>query len=248
MPNIAICDDNTADRQHLVALTKQWVSEQKEEIDVRAFSSAYELLDAAAQYEPPDIFILDILMPEMTGISLGEQLQRYVTDPLLIYLTSSEDYYAEAFRLYAFQYLRKPVSGAALFPVLNKALARCKKQKNNVFSLKTSQGAVRIPVRTIAYIELRAHVAHVHLESGECIKSLYIRTGFDHFLEPLLEQARFVKTHVSFAVNLDFAARLATGVLSLTTGDSVPVARSFAVEVQRRYMAYGLRDEGSGTV
>lgn len=248
MPNIAICDDNTADIERLVALTKQWVSRQKEEIGVRAFSSAHELLDAVSQYAPPDIFILDILMPEMTGISLGEQLHRYVSDPLLIYLTSSEDYYAEAFRLYAFQYLRKPVSGAALFPVLDKALARCKKQKDNVFSLKTSQGVVQIPVRTIAYIELRAHIGHVHLASGECLKGLYMRTGFDTFLEPLLGQERFVKTHVSFAVNLEYAARLATGILSLTTGDSVPVARSFAAEVQRRYMAYGLRDEGSGTV
>lgn len=244
MLNIAICDDDFTDADRINKLVLTWASRRQEEIRIQRFTSAYLLLDEVSHGAAFDIFLLDILMPEMTGISLGERLQTHLTEPLLIYLTISEAFYPDAFRLYAFQYLCKPVTQGSLSSVLDKALLRCEKRKKDIFVLKTADGIVQIPLHTIVYAELLSHVCHIHLSDGCELQSQYLRTGFDSFIEPLLGRQRFIKTHTAFVVNLEFSGKLTPTALTLTTGATVPVTRNFTEQVQRRYMDYALQEEG----
>ena len=52
-----------------------------------------------------------------------------------------------------------------------------------------------------------------------------------------------MKTHTAFIVNLDFVSRLTANSLTMTTGVIIPITRAFSTTVQRRYIAYGLREE-----
>lgn len=241
--NFALCDDNQMDIDKAAKLIKEWASWRQEAVHVTSFTSPYGLLDAVSRGDNFNIFVLDILMPEMTGISLGEHLNQILTDPLLIFLTNSEDYYPDAFRLYAFQYICKPPRKDVLFPVLDKAAARCEKNKSDMFLLKTADGIARIPYQAIVYVELRAHICHFHLIDGQHLESLYLRTSFDSFIKPLMQQDQFVKTHTSFVVSLEFTSKLTVNALLLSTGATIPVARSFAAGVRQRYFDYGLREE-----
>lgn len=246
MLTLAICDDNKNDLAIIAELISEWILQQKDtEIVIKQFTSPYALLDEVRSGKAFDLFLLDILMPEMTGISLGERLHTLLSDPLLIFLTSSEDYYSDAFRLYAFQYICKPIQKSSLFEVMDKVLLRCEKRRQNVFALKTANGIVQFPIHTLVYAELFRHICHFHLANGTNLQSQYLRTGFDNFIAPLLLDRRFIKTHTSFLVNLSFAGKLSQNNLTLTTGEAVPVTRTFADEVSRRYMEYALWVEGS---
>lgn len=244
MLTLAICDDDKTELGHLTTLVREWSATHPDaEICVRSFSSPYALLTAAERGEAFDMFLLDILMSEMSGIKLGEKLRDLFTEPLLIYLTISEEYYPDAFRLYAFQYLCKPVNGEALREVLDRALARCARHRQSVFMLKTAGGMVRVPMHSLVYVELLAHICHFHLADGTVLQSKYLRTGFGEFLAPLLQHHGLIRTHAAFAVNCAFVAKLSAGKILLTTGGDIPVSRSFAGEVQRRYVEYALREE-----
>ena len=162
---------------------------------------------------------------------------------LIVYLSSSRDYYPDAFRLYAFNYICKPVEKDILFPLFDKIANRLQQQNGSVFILKTATGIQQISFHMVVYAELLSHVCHFHLADGRHLKSLYLRSGFNQFLAPLLEQPNFIKTHTSFVVNLNYASSLTTNTLSLTTGDTVPVARSFTAKVQQSYISYWLREE-----
>lgn len=241
---LAMCDDDKRDLEKTESLIKEWsCGQNKPEIKVKKFYSPFSLLDAVSEGGVFDAFFLDILMPEMTGITLGEQLSNMLTDPLIVYLSSSKDYYPDAFRLYAFNYICKPASKDILFPLLDKIACRCSQRNNNIFVLKTSEGILQIPFHMIVYAELLSHVCHFHLADGRHLKSLYLRSSFDRFLSPILEQPNFIKTHTSFMVNLNYSCGLTTGSLSLTTGSTVPVARSFSVKVQQRYISHWLKEE-----
>lgn len=244
MVTVAVCDDNPRDLEAIGTLVGEWARSRS--VEIRLFSSAYDLLAAAAKGEGFDLFLLDILMPEMTGISLGERLRELYAEPLLIYLTSSEDYYPDAFRVYAFQYLCKPVQRQLLFDVLDKGLGRCRRRSQDVFPVKTAQGIVQVAFSTLVYAELRDHVCYFHLADGSVIQSRYLRTGFDEFLAPLLQSCLFVKPHTSFVVNLNYAGKLTSASLGLTTGESVPVARAFGENLRSRYFAHALGKAGEG--
>lgn len=239
MLRFAICDDDPADIQQIADLIRAWShTPNKPSVTISPFQSPYNLLDAVADGESFEVFLLDILMPEMTGIALGEQLCAVLADPLIVYLTSSQEYYPDAFRLYAFNYICKPISPDNLFPVLDKIVSRCQAEKNKIFLLKTAEGLLQISFHNIVYIELLSHVCHFHLTDGRELKSQYLRTGIDQFLEPILSQPNFIKTHTSFVVNLDFSDRLTNRSLSLTTGATIPVSRSYAAKVRQSYMEH----------
>jgi len=243
MLRLAICDDDRTDLKKTAEMIREWCHCQNNpDIRIHSFRSPYNLIDSVQAGETYDIFLLDILMPEMTGISLGEQLSSLLADPVIVYLSSSRDYYPDAFRLYAFSYICKPAEKDNLFPVLDKFASRYSQQKDPVFILKTSEGIRHIPLHNIVYAELLSHICHLHLADGQHLKSLYLRSGLNQFLAPVLEQPNFIKTHSSFVVNLDYSSRLCTGYLALTDGNSVPVARSFAAKVQQSYIDYWLQE------
>lgn len=244
MIQLAICDDDKRDLAKTSDLIREWsLKPNKPELKIKKFTSPFPLLDAVSKGEAFDIFLLDIIMPEMNGISLGEQLSGLLAEPLMVYLSSSTEYYPDAFRVYAFNYICKPVDRKVLFPVLDKVTNRLKHRKNNVFTLKTADGIIQIPLHSIVYAELLSHVCHFHLADGRHFKSQYLRSSFNQFLAPILNQSNFIKTHTSFVVNLNYSSRLTSSSLSLTTGDSVPIARSFAAKVQQHYISYWLGEE-----
>lgn len=243
MLTLAVCDDDEADLKKISEILNEWTAVQPNlEFDIRLYSSPFALLDAVSHGRHIDIFLLDILMPEMTGITLGEKIQTYILEPLIIFLTSSEDYYPDAYRLYAFQYVCKPLHKTELLDVLDRAFSRCDKQRHSVFTMKTSNGLIQIPLHTIVYVELLSHICHFHLNDNTTIQSQYLRIGFDKFIGPLLKHKRFVKTHTAFIVNLSFVGKLTPSSLTLTTGEQIPVTRTFSDMVQRSYMEYALRD------
>lgn len=90
----------------------------------QTFPSAREFLDV---YDPmqPGCLILDIFMPEMSGLELQEELNRRGAVIPVVFITAHSDVptAVEAMRRGAFNYLQKPFRNADLIDSLRKALA-----------------------------------------------------------------------------------------------------------------------------
>lgn len=111
---IAICDDN---REDVLSLRKLLVGHE-----VRIFSEAAGLLSdikkGGIQY---DLYLLDIFMGEsMNGIELAEKLRSRQEDAIFCFISTSDNFYREAYDLYAVQYLIKPVKEEEMRLLLDK--------------------------------------------------------------------------------------------------------------------------------
>ena len=69
-----------------------------------------------------DVVFLDVRMPELNGIELGNVLRRFAAPPAIVYVTAYEEYAVRAFDIGACDYLLKPVSRARLRTALERAL------------------------------------------------------------------------------------------------------------------------------
>ena len=112
MLEVAICDDDKEDLDKAALMLDKILSEYQVQYQIRSFLSANELLN---NNDKIDIGILDISMEELGGITLGRKLKEKNHDIKIIYITSYEEYMAQAInKVHAFSFLCK----GQFFPIV----------------------------------------------------------------------------------------------------------------------------------
>ena len=71
------------------------------------------------------------------------------------------------------------------------------------FTVRTVDGERKLRYSSIMYVERDGQTLRITTSSGSVYQSVTLRESFSAKLKPLLEDERFVQTHVSFVVNLD---------------------------------------------
>lgn len=124
------------------------------------------------QKEPVDVAILDINMPEMSGIELARHMQKLESTPAIIFATAFDDYALEAFEVNAIDYLVKPVRAERLLAALQKARRLAPAQTaalNSVDRRARSHLAIHergrvklVPVKEVVYFKAELKYTTVH--------------------------------------------------------------------------------------
>lgn len=240
MLRVAHIDDKPEDLAHHQALMTEYFSLRPHlKGELAPFSSQEELLEAAGR-ESFDLYLLDILMPGENGIQLGRRLREVDRRGAIIYLTSSPDFAVESYATRAFYYLLKPVERQQLFQVLDDAVQSLSAQLEESVVIRDRGGMRRLAVEQVVYAELSAKRLCCHLASGEVIQSVTLRESFRDAAAPFLERRAFAMCGVSFVVNLGHVTKVERGRVQLSTGESIPLSRTYREEFTSRWLDYHL--------
>lgn len=107
MLEIAICDDDKEDLNHVIKMVREILEYHEIEYNLQAMNSAKMMLEEIKRI---DIAILDISMEELDGIELGRILKIRYPEIKLIYITSYEEYCMQVINdIHAFSFLCKPI-------------------------------------------------------------------------------------------------------------------------------------------
>jgi len=97
------------DEKHALNLLSKVISERNDMQVVGAYSEISQLLSSVTELKP-DVIFLDIEMPEMNGLQLGEQLRRLGLEFEIVFVTAYRQYALDAFDVEAIDYLLKPIN------------------------------------------------------------------------------------------------------------------------------------------
>ena len=239
MLKIAICDDVSAELGHVAELTKACLAEAGIDAAVLQFSHPDELL-TACETETFHIFLLDMVMPMISGLELGRSIRRLSTDAQIIYITAEPGFALDAYSVNPLHYLLKPVDKEALFAALRLAAEKTAFGEEISITVKTRDGLRTLGADAVVCCEYARHKVIYTLKSGERVATLTLACSFSEHIAPLLRDRRFIQPHAAYAVNMSRAERLSKDGFLMLGGARIPVSGKQFAAVRNAYMSYRL--------
>ena len=191
-------------------------------------ADGYELVGEAADgaellrlYDAlnPEVVLMDVEMPEMSGIECARAIQDRDPRTVLVFATGHEEYMANAFEVYAFDYLvkpfrveramqtlerirerlRGPVAEALAMPRRDAAGQMTAEQVPGRMMLKHRDGVSFIDIPDIAMVMRENRATILLMKDG----ARYVVGDGMAELDERLPDDLFFRTHKSYIVNLN---------------------------------------------
>lgn len=199
--DILIVDDEPLARGRIKSLCNRITKIDR--IDMA--SGGREALDMISR-SCPEILLLDIDMPDLSGMEVAKHCQQLATAPEIIFTTAHDRYAVEAFRFDATDYLLKPVKEALLREAVDRVLhkrqtvqTRLETTGDHRLWVQDGDSAVQISSADIGWIEADRDYMRLCLAG----RSYLVHEAMQSLLGRL-PPGRFVRIHRSAAVNRNF--------------------------------------------
>lgn len=225
--NIAICDDLACERTIIAKHLHTYFSKP----NVSEYASG-EGLACAHQKEQFDLILLDMLMPGLNGIQTAEKIRTFDERTPIVFITTTEDFAVQSYRVLALDYLLKPITKEAMA----QCLSRFTKLVPDRRFLSVNYRGVQtdILLGNIIYIESELRKVIFHL-LGE--KRITITAKLDDFLK-LTTEPDFCRCHKSFLVNLSYVDAISGENFCLYDGTLIRISRTFLNGAKKTYFDY----------
>jgi DNA-binding LytR/AlgR family response regulator len=188
--------------------------------------------DAAGYFEAnqPDILLLDIQMPEITGI---EFLRSLPVKPITIFTTAFRDYAFEGFELGVIDYLLKPVQFERFEMSVRRVIdfIQMSRPENALdiheILIKSGTKKILIDHRTIIYAQGLKDYTILHTTDKK-----YVVKGSVKAFEEYLPSDYFLRVHKSFIIAKSRIKLVARNKIELEN-ISIPIGRSYREVVDK---------------
>lgn len=236
MIEIALCDDTAEDIEAVRSFAEQFAAEHPEyPLRLSAFSSAAELLKVVEESSGFDLYILDVMMPEMTGIQLAKTIRGMGGQAEILFLTVSREYAVDAFAVRASGYLLKPVSKAGFDKEVLWAVQKLTNEKSAAITVKTKDGMRRIRVHELVMIESFNHTRVITMSDGSVLET---SATLSELFEALSGHKNFYMPHRAYIVNLDFSMGIKRCELLMFGNRRIPIPRRQYSVMQELFSNY----------
>ena len=211
---ILIADDDAGMRLVMRRLAEQAEGYELvgEAVDGRQLLELYDQLK-------PEVVLMDVEMPEMTGIECARAIQDRDPRAVLVFATAHEEYMKSAFEVYAFDYLVKPFRVERALQTLSRIRDRLRGEAPAAMTpprptLDTVPGRMMLKHRDgVSFLNL-LEIAMVMRENRTTVILMQDGTRYvvgDGMadLDDRLPDDVFFRTHKSYIVNLNLIESIA---------------------------------------
>ena len=233
---IALCDDQKIVSDELCQLIKKFDNENKIKNDYLFFPKP-SLLFQYMQDEQVDIVFMDLEFCNESedGIIWLKKIKNSFPHTVVIILTAYENRYKEGFEARAFRFMTKPIEEKELFDYLRVSMEE--------LQLTASISLMR---RGIPHNILIRDISYFSAQSGG--SELWTRRDMYYCDESLLQWERklpmtiFFRCHSKYIVNLAQVIKFENHVITLVSGEKIPVSRRKWKAFQLAYMKFDTKE------
>lgn len=233
MIQIAFCDDNQAELQHIRDLLQQ-LRPFDDNYEVTVFSSGEELL--RSEKRPFDLLFLDVQMPELNGYDTAKRIRETDQNTVLIFLTGVAAPTVEVFQVSPFRYLMKQMDAATIVKELTAAFEEVSR-KTQVITLRSGSDLVRLNISSVLYLTIAGRWVELVTDHGRQELRLKMAEMYD-----LLAPHGFSFSHKSYLVNFNRVLSITGSTVIMENGDILPISQPKAKSFKQEFVRFaGMR-------
>lgn len=224
---LGICDDEKKHREKIYEMFSRALFAY-DEIEVAYFQSAEEVMEAIDHNQfQIDLLLLDIHMPNKSGLNLAEYIRRNRIDVDIIFITISSEYVFDGYTYQAFAYLLKPLEYPRIKDEVKRYMA-LKNETQDCLHININGRSEKVFLNQVFYISAQGRKVFFHRRDGEL--SAYAKLND---LEETLSECGFIRCHQSYLINTKFVQSYARMALTVA-GKEIPISRRYIESVRDR--------------
>ena len=227
---ILICDDDSLVVEQLQKYIRNFFKNISLKCpEIACFSDGESLL---ADTGEKDILFLDIEMPGINGIYVGNELKRANDNIIIFVVTSYSQYLDDAMRFHVFRYLSKPLDIHRFFRNMKDAIDLYTTMAINL-PIETKQGVHTLPASSVIVVEAQGRKVTVHTTLCD-FESVH---NMQYWLE-LLPKNLFFQTHRSFIINFEHVTDFDRNLVHMADNQSAYLTKRKYSAFKEAYLLY----------
>lgn len=235
---IIICDDSEED----IALLSNTLYTYDPSFEITAFTTAETMLSEITDTGfAADILFLDIYMPGINGILAAQRIRTERKKLKIIFISFSNEHYSQAYEVFAFNYILKPLDKKRLYSVLDRALEELGQESICKISITYKSVSYSVNCRDILYVESWDKLLLFHLVDGSVLQTYW---RLDEVIKEL-PQKSFIRCHQSFIVNISHISEMGEKYFRIRQ-DQIGISRKYMKLAKEQYYEYLFSHMGGG--
>lgn len=230
MYKIAICDDEKSSAAEAAELLEKYRSAHfRMEMSVDIYYSSLDILDAIEK-KSYDIYLLDIYIDKMNGIEIAEAIRKKDENGQIIFMTSSNAFYKDAFRIHAVHYLEKPILEEEFFDAMDRV---CMEEEERFLTVRESGEVSKVAIDDILYIESEDHYKRIVTAD----KSYFVRSTMQALIDEI-DCEYFHALGMKTLINLKKVLRINKDLVVMEDGAQFGVPRGMYRAISELVLKY----------
>ena len=233
---VIVCDDDIENLNEMINVCRDVMVKGTE---VRGFSDARMLAESLqAHTVQPALMLLDIEMPELSGLELREQMASKLRMTDIIYVTSHEEMMEAAFGRNVIAFVRKTGN----WDKLTEVLQNFQREHQRLIDVTWKKKVWQIDVSQILYIQSADNYSQITFYlRGEVVQALQTYTMKEW--EQILQEQGFCRVSRFVIVNYAYVEDIRKTSLFMEDGTRFVIPNGKVRKLRKEYITYAREHE-----
>ena len=233
---VIVCDDDIENLNEMINVCRDVMVKGTE---VRGFSDARMLAESLqAHTVQPALMLLDIEMPELSGLELREQMASKLRMTDIIYVTSHEEMMEAAFGRNVIAFVRKTGN----WDKLTEVLQNFQREHQRLIDVTWKKKVWQIDVSQILYIQSADNYSQITFYlRGEVVQALQTYTMKEW--EQILQEQGFCRISRFVIVNYAYVEDIRKTSLFMEDGTRFVIPSGKVRKLRQEYITYARQHE-----
>lgn len=229
--NIAIVDDEPV---FLKQLHNRLREMKLPDCEIHEFTSGRDLLSfyVKGMYE---VIILDVEMPDLTGLQTAERIRQIDGSVIISFLTNYAEFAVQGYEVNAFRYILKNQPDYLYTQQLSSIFDECE-QRFRTYKFSNRNLSFKFRLIDILYFEGHKRKVVIFTSTGE----LEYGGDFTEVCSELLKY-NFIIVNKGLLINLEHIQNISKNDIIMSNGRKIPIGRTYKDDVVSRYLDFATR-------